>query len=580
MSFTISIKDRTLTISLPSSANVKVRYNVDEIYSGIGASHVISLPIKDSMPAEGSYVANIDGVETLLAYSYPKEEPSLIWGENGLLSLIDISDSTVYSGTITAQSLVCTPPLPLAVKSGTNSVHYPPNIYSGLWSVNRKVTVAYNQGNGLVVVKDIDATFTHYVLNINAKNLHEAVTNYINEYVNSCSPCRETATFTKVNAYMEQYHGYISLCKYEEAYNALVAAGNLVGVSKDVEEIIPFYLSDCGCECDEDIVPAHTAYYGFFVNETITEAQAKTLNVDKYNIHVYRDWHMNQDGLTDRYAYIILPTMVAQMVQLVSINDGLPAEWTNRQTLDIDGQQYTAIRSPYKFFDISMSFKTSKVASTDVALEWINNNGTNLLNHVGNQTIHLTSEEKTQGALPTGVANPSPISGKDLSTVKKLAQEFDKSFRLIGVYAPIGGTSAITITQDQFGNLLSSLNLKNCFIDIYAKTTAISIQQGVLRINGVTTNTYKIIGNVSSGIFFRNNAETYMNYTLNFNGILKFLANGVHSSTQTNDATSSPLSYNGINRTIINQKLERIDLILGGSGVTFQDDSIITIYAL
>lgn len=193
---------------------------------------------------------------------------------------------------------------------------------------------------------------------------------------------------------------------------------------------------------------------------------------------------------------------------------------------------------------------------------------------------HITLAEKTQGALATGMANPSPLSGKDLSTVKKLAQEFDKSFRLVGVYTPIEGTSAITITQDQFGNLLSSLNLKHCFIDIYAKTTATSTQVGLVLINGVATATYKQTGNLARGIFFMNNAEAYCSYVLNFNSLLKYASSGGVSTTQNNDPSFTPRQYAGINRTIVDQKLEQLDLILGGAGVTFQAGSIVTIYAI
>lgn len=38
---------------------------------------------------------------------------------------------------------------------------------------------------------------------------------------------------------------------------------------------------------------------------------------------------------------------------------------------------------------------------------------------------YVTSSEKSQGALATGVANPAPFTGQDLSTLKKLTERFD-----------------------------------------------------------------------------------------------------------------------------------------------------------
>ena len=102
--FVIDTSAKTLTITLAQSAVVKVRFNIDEIYSSTGASHVINLPIKDGMIATGAYVAIIDGVETLLPYSYPTEEPNIVWDENGLLSTMAVGDNTAYLGTIVSQS--------------------------------------------------------------------------------------------------------------------------------------------------------------------------------------------------------------------------------------------------------------------------------------------------------------------------------------------------------------------------------------------------------------------------------------------------------------------------------------------
>lgn len=193
---------------------------------------------------------------------------------------------------------------------------------------------------------------------------------------------------------------------------------------------------------------------------------------------------------------------------------------------------------------------------------------------------HITLAEKTRGALATGMANPSPISGKDLSTVKKLAQEFDKVGRLIGVYTPVAGTSAIEIKHDMRGNPLYTLGVKQCIISIYAKSTATSRQVGYLRINNVTSNTYKQTGNLGTGMIFRNNAELVAIYFIDFNGFLTFFSPQASSVSISDDSSLDFLNYVGFNRTIVDSNLNRIDLVLGGAGVSFGADSVISIYAI
>ena len=65
--------------------------------------------------------------------------------------------------------------------------------------------------------------------------------------------------------------------------------------------------------------------------------------------------------------------------------------------------------------------KVDKVAGKGLST----NDFTNTLKGKLDSTEIFTAAEKTQGALATGVANPSPLSGKDITTLNKLATEFD-----------------------------------------------------------------------------------------------------------------------------------------------------------
>lgn len=185
---------------------------------------------------------------------------------------------------------------------------------------------------------------------------------------------------------------------------------------------------------------------------------------------------------------------------------------------------------------------------------------------------HITAAEKTQGALATGNAA--------LDTVKKVADYVaNLNSKPIASFVPTVGSNIFEIERDNSGVLLSTLNIKKCFISIYCTSSATTVQLGLLRINDVSTSTYKMTGNCQTGLFFRNNAEIYQDYSLDFVGIFKCESSGIHSPTVQNDATAAVLLYPTINRTIVDQKLEKLTLILGG-GATFGVNSIINIWTL
>lgn len=190
----------------------------------------------------------------------------------------------------------------------------------------------------------------------------------------------------------------------------------------------------------------------------------------------------------------------------------------------------------------------------------------------GIDDFYITNAEKTQGALATGNAT--------LDTVKKVADYADSlTYKLIASFNPIVGTGGFSTLYDNSGKLLSDYNIKKCRISIYAKTNINSIQLGYISINDVNTLTYKQTGNIRNGIIIRNNAEFINEINIDFIGVLKFNSFGNNSTTDNDDATFTTANYQGINRTIVNDILKKIDVILGG-GATFKENSIINIYVL
>lgn len=212
--------------------------------------------------------------------------------------------------------------------------------------------------------------------------------------------------------------------------------------------------------------------------------------------------------------------------------------------------------------------KVDKVAGKGLST----NDFTNTLKDKLDSTEIFTLAEKTQGALATGNAA--------LDTVKKVADYVaNLNHKLIASFVPTVGSNIFETDRDNEGVLLSTFNIKKCYISIYCTSSATAIQTGFLRINDVSTFTYKTTGNYISGLFFRNNAETYQCYDLDFVGIFKCASYGIHSPTIQNDNTAVALVYPTINRAIVDKKLEKLTLILGG-GATFGVNSIINIWTL
>lgn len=341
--YTINISTKKLTFSLPTSASVSVRLGVDAFYTGIGTLFSIDLPIKDGLIVEGSYVLSVNGVDTLLPFSYPTEKPSIVWVVDGLTSTLSVSDTTAYTGVKSNESLVCTPPSPLTQKSGTSSVSYPPNIYSGTWSVARTVTLSYNAGNGLTIVNPISSTYTYKVPFIDANTLLDSAATFIQEFVNNGSRQAEVPDILKVTAYGYGFEHWINFGDAAKAYGFLLKMGDIVGLTYDVQELIPF-VDASGIVRDYNLI------------ENKPKINGVTLAGDKSSSDL---------GLQPAGSYLTVET------------DPTVSAWAKQPSKPT----YTAD----EIAETNRIWLTTALKPLyDAAYSWVNSNGSNVLNHINN----------------------------------------------------------------------------------------------------------------------------------------------------------------------------------------------------
>lgn len=217
--------------------------------------------------------------------------------------------------------------------------------------------------------------------------------------------------------------------------------GGYKGTESEFEACMNKWLNEV-CQADPLFTP-HKAYYGFSIDDTISDANIGTLTLDPVNTLAAREWPVtNTQAPTPLYAHIVVPSTVADYINTVGIKGGLPGIWS-QIPVTIGGLPYMDIRSPYKFADASFILVTTSKSSSVGAMTWITQNGQTILAHIANNSIHLTPQdrakldtlsqtyepkrgsddfyvtnaEKNQGALATG--------NTALPTVKKVADKTD-----------------------------------------------------------------------------------------------------------------------------------------------------------
>lgn len=87
---------------------------------------------------------------------------------------------------------------------------------------------------------------------------------------------------------------------------------------------------------------------------------------------------------------------------------------------------------------------------------------------------HINNSERFEGGLATGIANPSPISGKDLSTVKKISDKVDDLIKNSGV---VNNRAVSELNLDNIlltnSKMLETLNIIPILINLFDKDSTI-----------------------------------------------------------------------------------------------------------
>jgi len=199
------------------------------------------------------------------------------------------------------------------------------------------------------------------------------------------------------------------------------------------------------CQADPIFAP-HSAYFGFNAAETISDANIGTLTHDPANTLAAREWPVtNSQSPTPLYAHIIVPATVASYINTVGIKGGLAGIW-GQAPVTIGGQPYIDIRSPYKFADASLTLVTTSKSGSISAMTWVTTNGQNILAHIANNAIHLSSQDRTKLDNLSGINT----GDQDLSRLepKKGVDEFyiTGEEKFIGALLT-GNTTLTTVNQ-------------------------------------------------------------------------------------------------------------------------------------
>lgn len=104
----------------------------------------------------------------------------------------------------------------------------------------------------------------------------------------------------------------------------------------------------------------------------------------------------------------------------------------------------------------------------------------------GGDDFYITNAEKNQGALTTGVTSPSPYSNADLSTLKKLADSYDKtSLRVLREIAVPANTGSVVINTTDSGISFSDLSITQLNIDISGLLLSDTVSNCFIGVNGL-----------------------------------------------------------------------------------------------
>ena len=164
-----------------------------------------------------------------------------------------------------------------------------------------------------------------------------------------------------------------------------------------------------------------------------------------------------------------------------------------------------------------------------------------------------------------------PKKGNDDNYVTD--DEKGKLDRLLVDFIVPSDTPSLTFDRDKNGVLFSELELRVISVHIYMQTTLTLSANIAMRINDVSTNTYKSSSSLlTSFIPVRAQTEACAKIDLAVLGVLCYGSTSFFSPSITDTSDGSILTYRGINRHI--DRIDRISIF----GTTIKAGSTIKIY--
>lgn len=248
-----------------------------------------------------------------------------------------------------------------------------------------------------------------------------------------------------------------------------------------------------------------------------------------------------------------------------SIN-GVPFDGTQDITIPVGvgSQEYNDLTNKPQINGIELSGNKTSSDLNIVSKEPTTPTNTESLWIVETDIEHPVTETAYESALNAGYVGTkqefdgdlAKISNGDLATgntilptVKDVADRID---RLLVDFTVPSDTTSITFDRDKNGVLFSDLNIKSYVIEYFASNTSGSQSAIYLRVNDVSTATYKASQNVAAGFFLRIGAESLCYARLSIvKNILTFFSISNSSTSTIDDNTMSATPPNqGLNRTI------------------------------
>lgn len=195
---------------------------------------------------------------------------------------------------------------------------------------------------------------------------------------------------------------------------------------------------------------------------------------------------------------------------------------------------------------------------------------------------HLNNDQKFNGGLATGVVNPSPIGAKDLSTVKKLANAFDKaSTCLLRTVSVPTNTASVVINTTDNGIAFADLNINQINISISGILLSDTVTNCFIGVNGLyaeSISNYYQLGTGTQPSGFLNIIRKYFSIhgvITATNGDASAIFSSWRSTALNPTSNVASLVQGGVKFGNIGGKITEVRIIV--SGANFDDGTTIKI---